>query len=72
MTIVTQNGSSQFGRNAISNKRLLRNALDYVRENFRNKAAHKEAVSKNVYQEAEQILLSAEYLLWILLYIMKE
>ncbi len=54
------------------NRMLLVKGLEYIKDHHRNIVAHKESVSKTVCDECREMLLQAEHLLWILLYIMND
>lgn len=71
--IVTKNGEKHFKKTDDNyNKKLLGRAIEYVGTNYRNKAAHKDFVSKLLYEDARDLLMSTECLLWILMYILKQ
>ncbi len=64
-TLTFSNSDDEF------NRLLFIKALEYVKDNFRNKVAHKDIISRTTMEMCRDILLSTEYLLWILLTIIK-
>lgn len=59
----------QFKNDDTYNRMVLYAALDYIRDEFRNKCAHKDPMVKTQAEECRSILIEAQQLLWILMWI---
>ena len=60
-----------FGNNDEQNRMLLAKGIDYIRTNYRNIVAHKEAVSKTKVTECKELLIQSEKLMWIIISALK-
>jgi hypothetical protein len=60
-----------FGTSDTINRRLLAKALEYIKDNYRNPAAHKDILGIDKVRSCHQLLVEGEYLLWILLSIIR-
>lgn len=60
-----------FTTDPVFNRRLLAKALEYIKDNYRNPAAHKDILGIDKVRSCHQLLVEGEYLLWILLSIIK-
>ena len=67
-TIKVKEGGS-FSSDPENNRVVLHNSIDYIRDEFRNKCAHKDPIKKDKALECREIMLDAQKLLWILLWI---
>lgn len=61
----------RFGTNRDANRRQLRDMLVNISGNYRNKAAHDGFISQTDCITARELLLSGEFLLWVMMYIIK-
>ena len=60
-----------FGIVKQQNSIILGEGIRFISKNYRNKTAHSEFVEKKTVEECKDLLLQGEYILWILLYIIK-
>ena len=70
-TPVLEEYTSSFSQDSTNNRILLIKALEYVKDNYRNKVAHKDGVSIKSCEDAREILLQTKDLMWILIYLTK-
>lgn len=61
--------TAKFTNDDEHNRMVLYAALDYIRDEFRNKCAHKDLMSKERAEECRKILLDAQQLLWVLVWL---
>ncbi len=55
-----------------TNRKILFQALNYIRDQYRNPIAHSTKLNKSDYEECRKILISGQKLFWILLAIIKK
>ena len=60
---------AQFTTDDVHNRTVLYTALDYIRDEFRNKCAHKDPMGKKKAEECRNILIEAQQLLWVLMWL---
>lgn len=60
-----------FSNDAGKNREILALGLQYIKDNYRNIAAHKDHVTKTSVSDCKKLLLTTQNLLWILLSIIK-
>lgn len=60
-----------FGQDDGQNRMLLAAGLDYIRVNYRNVVAHKDAISRTSVEECRKLLLLEKDLLWTLLMLLR-
>lgn len=64
-------GQFVLGSNAELNRKIFIGALEYIKNCYRNKVAHKDGINRSRIDDCRQNMLIAQKLIWMLIYIIK-
>ncbi|RXE57965.1 hypothetical protein [Acetivibrio mesophilus] len=59
------------GSDAEYNRKVFIGSLEYIKNNYRNRVAHKDGIEKDRMEKCREDMLIAQKLIWMLIYIMK-